>query len=152
MSLCVESIFFCVQNLYILLFEKEPVVPNYVSFLLPSPPQLSPRPFCLDSSRESVISDLHQRNPIVLAGVDRKKKKYMGDCDIPDAQWGRTSQKRDVSTGPLACPFARSLIRSHRSLVCLLWTACFARALHFAHSFARLLTLLTSLTPLLVGK
>ena len=43
----------------------------------------------------------------------------------------------------------RSSVRSHRSLVCLLRTACFTRALHCAHSLARLLT---SLTPLLVGK
>ena len=43
----------------------------------------------------------------------------------------------------------RSSVRSHRSLVRLLRTARFARALRCAHSFARLLTLLT---PSLVGK
>ena len=42
-----------------------------------------------------------------------------------------------------------SLVRSHRSLLRLLQTASFARALRCAHSFARSLT---SLTPLLVGK
>ena len=41
------------------------------------------------------------------------------------------------------------LTRSHRSLVRLLRTARFARALRCAHSFARSLT---SLTPSLVGK
>ena len=43
----------------------------------------------------------------------------------------------------------RSLVRSYRSLVRLLRTARFARALHCAHSFARSLT---SLAPSLVGK
>ena len=43
----------------------------------------------------------------------------------------------------------RSSVRSHRSLVRLLRTARFARALRCAHSFARLLT---SLTPSLMGK
>ena len=43
----------------------------------------------------------------------------------------------------------RSLVRSHRSLVRLLRTARFARALRCAHSFARSLP---SLTPSLVGK
>jgi len=43
----------------------------------------------------------------------------------------------------------RSSVRSHRSLIRLLRTARFARALRCAHSFARSLT---SLTPSLVGK
>ena len=43
----------------------------------------------------------------------------------------------------------RLLVRSHCSLICLLCTACFARALHCTHLFACSLTLLT---PKLVGK
>ena len=65
------------------------------------------------------------------------------------ALWSVTNKKRDVSTGPLARPFARSLVCSHRSFVRLLRTARFARPLRCAHSFARSLT---SLTPSLVGK
>ena len=42
----------------------------------------------------------------------------------------------------------RSPVRSHRSLVRLLWTARFAHALSCVHVFTRSLTLLT---PLLVG-
>ena len=72
---------------------------------------------------------------------ERKKEGYVG---IP--QWGRTAKNRDVSTGPLARPL---LVRSHRSLVRLLRTACFARALRCALCCARSLTLLI---PLLVGK
>ena len=41
------------------------------------------------------------------------------------------------------------LVHSYHSLICLLCTACFARTLRCAHSFARSLT---SLTPKLMGK
>ena len=58
-----------------------------------------------------------------------------------NALWSGTNKNRDVSTGH---SLVHLLVRSHRSLDLLLWTACFARALHCAHSFARSLT---SLTP-----
>ena len=51
--------------------------------------------------------------------------------------WGRTAKIRDVSTGPLARPFALSLVRL---LVCLHCTERFAHALCCAHLFARSLT------------
>ena len=66
------------------------------------------------------------------------------------ALWSGTNKNRDISTGPLPCPFARSLA----SLVCLLMTAGFActlrctRAVHCTHSLAHSLT---SLTPSLMG-
>ena len=53
------------------------------------------------------------------------------------AQWFRISWNQDVSTGPLAWPLARC---SHRSLIRLLRTARFARALRCGHSFVRSLT------------
>ena len=45
--------------------------------------------------------------------------------------------------------FVRLLIRSHRSLICLIHTACFAHALHCAHLFA---CSLISFIPKLLGK
>ena len=54
-----------------------------------------------------------------------------------------------IQTVVLGHSLVRSLVPSHRSLVRLLRTARFARALRCAHSFARSLT---SLTPSLVGK
>ena len=54
-----------------------------------------------------------------------------------------------IQTVVLGHSLVRSLVRSYRSLVRLLRTARFARALRCAHSFARSLT---SLTPSLVGK
>ena len=54
-----------------------------------------------------------------------------------------------IQTEVLGHSLVRSLVRSHRSIVRLLRTARFARALRCAHSFARSLT---SLTPSLVGK
>ena len=54
---------------------------------------------------------------------------------VDGALWSKTAKNTDV--------------RSHRSLVRMLRTARFARALRCAHSFARSLT---SLTPSLVGK
>ena len=58
------------------------------------------------------------------------------------ALWSRSTKNPDCSTGSLARPFARSLVH-------LLCTASFARALRYAHSFDRSLPLLTSS---LVGK
>ena len=58
------------------------------------------------------------------------------------ALWVRMSKNTDLSTGPLARPFARS----HAPFTCLLAphyllrTTCFAPALRCAHSFARSLT------------
>ena len=51
-----------------------------------------------------------------------------------------------IQTEVLGHSLVRSLVCSHCSLVCLLWTARFTRALHCTHSFAR------SLAPLLVGQ
>ena len=60
--------------------------------------------------------------------------------------WFVPNKNRDIRLGH---SLVRSHVRSHRSLVRLLRTACFTRALRCAHSFTRLLT---SLTPSLVGK
>ena len=62
--------------------------------------------------------------------------------------WGRGQmhyglEQQKIQTAVLGHSLIRSLVRSHRSLICLLRTACFARALRCAHSFARSLTLLT---------
>ena len=54
-----------------------------------------------------------------------------------------------IQTVVLGHSLVRSLVRSHRSLVRLLRTVRFARALRCAHSLARSLT---SLTPSLVGQ
>ena len=54
-----------------------------------------------------------------------------------------------TQTEVLGHTLVRLLVRSHRSLVRLLRTTCFAHALCCAHSFARSLTLLT---PSLVGE
>ena len=48
----------------------------------------------------------------------------------PGALWARSTKNPDESTGPLARPFACSLVG-------LLRPACFIRALRCAHSFAR---------------
>ena len=61
-----------------------------------------------------------------------------------NALWSRTNKNRDVSTGPLARPFARSLAPLTRSLApdCSLCSRPPLRSLvgslaHFAHSLAR---------------
>ena len=96
----------------------------------------------------------HHRN-FIFKTVDRptdglffrkRETKFHKDPKFHYALWARTTKNTDWSTGPLARPFARSLVRSHCSLVRLLRTAGFARALRCAHSFAR------SLIPSLVGK
>ena len=53
----------------------------------------------------------------------------------PILLWSKTAKNTDRSTGPLACPFARSLSPLTRSL---LQTARFARALRCAHSLLSL--------------
>ena len=61
------------------------------------------------------------------------------DEDENDAQWLRTAKNRDVNTGPFAKPLASLFVCLHCSLICLLRTACFARALCCVHLYARLL-------------
>ena len=68
---------------------------------------------------------------------------------IQDSQAHYGPKQPRIQTEVLGHSLVRSLVRSHRSLVRLLRTASFARALHCAHSFARSLTLLT---PSLVGQ
>ena len=58
----------------------------------------------------------------------------MGHSGTSGAQWARST--KNWSTGPLARPFARSFVRSHRSFICMLCTICFARAVRCAHLFA----------------
>ena len=60
------------------------------------------------------------------------------------------SEPRKIGTLVLGHSLVRSLIRPHRSLICLLRTARFAHALHCAHSFVR--SLARSLAPELMGK
>ena len=62
-----------------------------------------------------------------------------------DAPWFKTAKNTEVLGHSLVC----WLVCSHRSLLCLLQTARFARALRCAHSFTRSLT---SLIPSLVGQ
>ena len=66
------------------------------------------------------------------------------DDDDDDALWSGTNKNREVSTGPLARPFARSLAPLTRSLApdCSLRSrpplCSLVRSLaHFAHSLAR---------------
>ena len=66
------------------------------------------------------------------------------DGDSAHAQWSGTAKNQDVSTGPLARPFARSLAPLTRSLApdCLLRSRPLLRSLirslaHFAYSLAR---------------
>ena len=54
-------------------------------------------------------------------------------CHLTGALWARISKNTDRSTGPLACPFTCSLAPLTH----------FARALRYAHLFARSLTSLT---------
>ena len=65
--------------------------------------------------------------------------------DCADALWFKTAMSRDVSTGPLARPFARSLALLTR----LLALPCSLRSRAPLRSLGRLLTLLT---PSLVGQ
>ena len=68
-------------------------------------------------------------------------------CGSP--QWGRTAKNRDISTGPLAHPFARtahSFACSHRSLIRLLRTASFALLALLVRSAALICLLACSFT------
>ena len=66
------------------------------------------------------------------------------DAGKAAAQWGRTAKNRDVSTGPLARPFARLLAPLSHLPHCLLRSRALLRS--FVHLLAH------SLTPELVGK
>ena len=66
------------------------------------------------------------------------------DDDNDDAQWSGTTKNHVVSTGPLTCPFARSLAPLTHLLAppCLLCSRAPLRSFvcslaHFAHSLAR---------------
>ena len=68
---------------------------------------------------------------------------------VTGAQWSETAKNRDVSTGPLARPFARSLAPLTRSLA----PDCSLRSRPPLRSLVRSLARsLTSLTPSLVGQ
>ena len=74
----------------------------------------------------------------------QKNLLNMGSVSEPkEPRWAEWFRNR-----VLGHSLVRLLVRSHRSLIRLLRTALFARALRCAYSFARLLTLLT---PELVG-
>ena len=80
------------------------------------------------------------------------KKSSMMDRQTDRRAEGPTHcglEQQRIKTKVLGHSLVRSLVRSHRSLICLLRPARFACALHCAHSFARSLT---SLTLKLVGK
>ena len=61
-------------------------------------------------------------------------EKWMIECWGIKPLWSGSTKNRDVSTGALACPFARSLAHLHRSLIRLRHSASFARALRCVHS------------------
>ena len=56
-----------------------------------------------------------------ISSVNCENNDIDNDNDVDDALWSGTNKDRDVSTGPLARPFARSLAPLTRSL---------ARSLH----------------------
>ena len=85
----------------------------------------------LGNSLESFFRLVSQMTDARLWRI-REKGKY--------ARWFRTTKNRDVSTGSLARPFARSLVHSLCSLIRWLRTARFVRGLRSAHMFAPSLT------------
>ena len=119
--------------------------------------------------RESSIKALEarlkalERVEVVVNGDDDEMTRRRNDFQVTNSQWPRSIKNSDVSTGPLARPFARSfaplsrslaphyslrsrtplhsfvssLVYSHRSLILLLRTTRFARALHCIISFTR---------------
>ena len=75
--------------------------------------------------------------------MKKERIGFQGEAEI-DPLWSGTNKNRDVSTGPLARPFARSLAPLTRSLApdCSLRSRPPLRSLvrslaHFAHSLAR---------------
>ena len=88
----------------------------------------------------SMISILLICNKLEITTIDLDAHHHPLHCGLEQTR---------IETSGLGHSLVCSLIRSHRSLVCLLRTARFARALRCAHSFGRSLTLLT---PSLVGK
>ena len=69
---------------------------------------------------------------------ENKRRCTQKKCHSTDALWSGTSKNRDVSTGPLAHPFARSLALLTHSLAphcSLCWCATLCSFVHFpAHS------------------
>ena len=86
------------------------------------------------------VGEEDQRRKAAVQGIESAGTRELTHCGLEQPR---------IETEVLGHSLVRSLVRSHRSLVRLLWTARFARALRCAHSFARSLT---SLTPSLVGK
>ena len=74
---------------------------------------------------------------VVFVGGDHVDTKGSVETPSDDALWSGTNKNRDVSTGPLARPFTRSLapdssLRSRPPLRSLIRSLA-----HFAHSLAR---------------
>ena len=93
----------------------------------------------VEKSLRLFLDAIHEPKTELQKGWDRK-----GEPKAKKALWSGTNKNGDVSTEPLARPFARSLTpltrslaRSLTPLVHLLRTTSFARALGYAHSFAR---------------
>ena len=91
-----------------------------------------------------------ERNPCNIG--KNKCNEAKGSRSLPTSSFSfshcRPEQPK-IQTAVLGHSLVRSLVCSHRSLVCSLRTARFASALRCAYSFARSLT---SLTPSLVGQ
>ena len=85
---------------------------------LPSP---SPTPIYLPRSKHAFSRTRKKR-----AMDQRTDGGTLGRMAMKSTRWGHS--------------LLRSLVRSHRSLIRLLRTACFAHALRYAHSFVRSLT------------
>ena len=83
------------------------------------------------------------RNISCCTLLDFISKGFHPFCSLSPSQWGRTTNNRDVSTGPLARLFAHLLAPLTRLLIpdCLLCSRPLLRSLvcllaHFAHSLA----------------
>ena len=120
--------------------------------LLPAPTKLLQSNGSLQHAAAGAAIRVHARD---LRQFDAKRRRSILHTDDPTikdgprfvgagALWSGTNKNRDVSTGPLARPFARSLAPLTRSLApdCLLRLRPPLRSLvsslaHFAHSLAR---------------
>ena len=116
----------------------------------PLPPPLPPPPLrnltlLAMGNHEDQLGTMPARNSTVDYILRLKGGLWQ---ETEQCQWITYKEPR-IQTAVLGHSLVRSLVRSHRSLVRLLRTARFARALHCAHSLARSLT---SLTPSLVEK
>ena len=96
-----------------------PLCPLRTIFCYPAPPLPSPFIFCSP--------------PLFTPGVYQSNLQMISPPIRP--LWSRKAKNPDISTGSLACPSAR-LHALYHSLVSLLRTACFTRALRCAHFFA----------------